>query len=45
VAVQYHAFPGINGQRGIGEYRQTRALLLMQSKGFMDVFNADGVHF
>ena len=45
MAVQHHAFTGIHGQRGVGEYRQTDAVLLVQNKGFMDVFNADGVHF
>lgn len=45
VAVQHHAFADVYAQRGVGEYRQTHAVLLVQNKGFMDVFHANGVHF
>jgi hypothetical protein len=43
VTVEHHALPGVNGQRGVGQHRQTHAVLLVQNKGFMDVFNADHV--
>ncbi len=43
VTVEHHALPGVNGQRGLGQHRQTHAVLLVQNKGFMDVFNADHV--
>ena len=43
--MQHHALPGIHRERGVTQNRQLDAVLLVQNKGFTDVFDADRVHF
>ena len=45
VAVQHHAFAIVDLQRGILQHRQADAVLLVEHKGFTDVFYADHNRF